>query len=184
MIPVTLRSARLVLDQPAAGDVDAIAEYCTDPLFERYLTIPWPYTREHAEYFVGTRVPEGWASGEGLEWALRSAETGDLLGAIGWRRSLRMIGFWLGAPFRGRGYMPEAVTTVADWLFAEHGQSELRWECVAGNAASATVARKTGFTYTGTGPADVHARDGSRPESWHGVLAATDPRGEKPGWPV
>ena len=60
MQPLTLRTDRLVLDQPRDGDVDAITEYCQDPLFERYLTVPWPYEREHAVSFVDDYIPAGW----------------------------------------------------------------------------------------------------------------------------
>ena len=74
MRSVTLRSARLVLDQPGERDVDTIARYCTDPLFERYLTTPWPYERRHAEGFVREFVPSGWESGDECTWALRRTE--------------------------------------------------------------------------------------------------------------
>jgi hypothetical protein len=55
---------------------------------------------------------------------------------------------------------------------------------VLGNEASVSVARKVGFSYTGEGPANVPARDGSRPPAWHGVIRSTDSRTPKPGWPV
>ena len=63
MEPVELRTARLVLNQPVESDIDAITSYCQDPLFERYLTVPWPYLREHAAGFVNELVPAWWASG-------------------------------------------------------------------------------------------------------------------------
>lgn len=44
MEPVELRSERLTLSVPTLDDVDAITRYCQDPLFERYLTTPWPYS--------------------------------------------------------------------------------------------------------------------------------------------
>ena len=80
--------------------------------------------------------------------------------------------------------MPRAVRLVTDWVFSTGfaGLAEIRWECVAGNAASAAVARKTGFTFTGVRPAEVPARDGSHPESWHGVLRkATEPSRSRAG---
>src|SRR5690606_12282165 len=52
MDPFELRAGPLTLDRPGEGDIDRIAEYCQDPLFERFLTIPWPYERQHAEHFV------------------------------------------------------------------------------------------------------------------------------------
>ena len=181
MIPVALTTPRLVLDQPTAADVDATAEYCTDPLFERYLTTPWPYTRSDAEGFIGSHVPAGWASDGEYTWALRV--DGEFAGVIGARTGRSDVGFWLGAPFRGHGYMAEALGAVADFWFGLRHPA-LRWECVVGNAASAATARAAGFAYTGVAPADVVARDGSRPPSWHGILRASDARDRKPGWPL
>lgn len=183
MIPVTLVTERLVLDTPTADDRERVAEYCTDPLFERFLTTPWPYQQKDADYFLGTLVPEGWNTGGELTWAIRERTDGPLLGVIGHRTALQDVGFWLGAPHRGKGYMPETVTAVADWLFSR-GLASLNWECVPGNEASVSVARTVGFTFTGTAPATIAYRDGSHPDSWHAVLRATDPRDEKPGWPV
>jgi len=182
MQPFELRSRALVLDQITADDIPAITEYCQDPIFERYLTVPWPYTTADAEHFATDFVPDGWSTGAELTWALRSE--GRFLGVVGLRRPTGMIGFWLGAEHRGRGWMPRAVTTVVDWSFQSGFADPVRWECVAGNEASAIVAKKVGFTFTGTGTATTTARDGSHPESWHGELRSTDSRNPKPGWPV
>lgn len=180
MKPFELRAGVLTLDQPGERDIDLITEYCQDPLFERFLTIPWPYHRQHAEHFVTDFVPSGWASGDELTWALRVE--GEFLGVIGLRRN-GMIGYWLGAMHRGNGWMPRAVTAVVDWSFGAGFVDPVRWECIAGNLASASVARRVGFRFTGTGPASVTGRDGTHPESWHGELGPTDPRTPQSGWP-
>jgi RimJ/RimL family protein N-acetyltransferase len=172
---------RLLLDQPTEADIDAITGYCQDPVFERFLTLPWPYERKDAEFFVNEYVPHGWETGTEVTWALRRDEV--LLGVVGVRASRSMVGFWLGAPHRGRGYMPLAVSAVADWAFANRWLDRIRWEAVVGNAASLAVARKAGFRYTGIEPANVVGRDGSRPDSWQAVLHAEDDRAPKPGWP-
>lgn len=182
MIPVTLRTHRLVLDQPTGADVDAITEYCQDPLFEAYLTTPWPYERGHAVQFVESYVPTGWADDTEYTWVLRA--DGTFVGVIGARSARDDVGFWLGAPFRRRGYMVEALGGVADWWFTSLGRDALRWECVVGNDASAATARATGFTYTGVAPAEVPKRDGSLPLAWHGILRCSDARTPKSGWPV
>jgi RimJ/RimL family protein N-acetyltransferase len=123
VLPVILRTERLVLDAPTMDDRDLVAEYCTDPVFERFMTLPC------------------------------------------------------------NGYMTEAVGAVCDWLF-ERGNETVHWECIVGNVASASVARKAGFAFTGTAPANVSSRDGTFEESWHGVLLSTDSRAVQPGWPV
>lgn len=207
MRAVTLRTERLVLDLPLPGDAALVAEYCQDPLFEKVLTTPWPYTRRHAEFFLGTIVPKGWDSGDELTWAIRSSTPvpqaslvpllgapagAPLLGVIGWKRGLGDIGFWLGAPNRGKGYMTEAVAAVCSWLFDELGVASIGWECVVGNAASASVARKSGFSYTGEFESSLPFRDGQSPPSWHGTLrkpsvgphGSSTTRPPRPGWPA
>jgi RimJ/RimL family protein N-acetyltransferase len=170
--PVVLRSPRLVLSIPTIDDVDAIAEYCQDPLFERYMTLPWPYRRSDASTFVTEIVPSGWASEREFTWALRRDENGELLGAVGSRvvddgRLVVDVGYWLGAPNRGCGLMSEAVQTVIEWLFDRLNPSSILWECVAGNEASARVARHAGFAFTGIRPGRIAMRDGSHVSSWH-----------------
>lgn len=182
MKPVVLRTARLVLDQPLASDRDLIVEYCRDPLFERFMTLPWPYEPKHADFFIDEHVPQGWESGDELTWAIRLANDGPLVGAVGWRKPTNDIGYWLGAPHRRKGYMSEAVSAVSEYLFTSLGLSELRWECIVGNTASIGVARGNGFRYTGEGPSALVFRDGSYPLTWHGVLTPGD-RTEQPGWP-
>jgi RimJ/RimL family protein N-acetyltransferase len=182
--PFTLTTERLTLDELRPDDAQAIFDYCQDPDFEKYLTIPWPYRLDDARYFITEHVPNGWASGQELTWALRT--NGELIGVVGLRTKVSHfdIGFWLGAAHRGHGYMPEAVRAAVDWAFDSGLAAEVSWECVAGNQASAIVARKLGFTFGGTRPSVLPARDGSHPESWHGLLRASDDRGIKPGWPL
>ena len=181
MIPVVLRTARLVLDAPREDDVDRIAEYCRDPQFERYMATPWPYRRSDALHFVLRVVPAGWGSGSEETWAIR--RDGALLGMISARTEHADVGYWVGAPHRGRGYLGEALAAVLDHRFAT-GQAVVHWECVIGNLASARAARRAGFRYTGEAPSAVTFRDGSHPAAWHGELGRGDGRGPKPGWPA
>jgi RimJ/RimL family protein N-acetyltransferase len=181
MIPVRLSTARLVLDQPTLHDVDIIASYCQDPVFEQYLTTPWPYTREDAVGFVTVFAVGGWESGGEYTWAIR--HDGKFVGVIGYRTGRGDIGFWMGAPHRGNGYMTEAVGAVADWLFSR-GVASIEWFCVAGNHGSASVARKNGFSYAGERPSPHAHRGHAEVPAWFGTLAATDSRSPKPGWPV
>jgi RimJ/RimL family protein N-acetyltransferase len=181
MKPVDLRTSRLVLDQPTLNDVDLIAEYCTDPQFETYLTTPWPYTRGDAVGFVEKYVATGWSTDREYTWALRSGR--EFVGIVGFRVERGDIGFWVGAPHRGNGYMTEAVSAIADWLFAR-GTARIEWFCLVGNEASASVARKAGFRFVGDRPTP-HAHRGSGEHlAWFAELDATDSRDEKQGWPA
>lgn len=107
-----------------------------------------------------------------------------MLGVISLRLPSRSIGFWLGAEYRGHGYMPEALRLVADWAFGTGVADSIHWECLLGNIASARVARKAGFTFTGEAPSVGAYRDGTHPASWQGWLHAADSRDPKPAWPA
>jgi RimJ/RimL family protein N-acetyltransferase len=183
VIPVDLRSARLVLNQPGPGDVDEVTRLCQDPLFREFLTTPWPYERHHAVGFVRDLVGPGWYEDREYTWALRLAEDGPLIGVVGWRTERSDIGFWIGADHRRQGLMAEAVSTVVDWLFARDVPI-IRWEAVRGNVASAATARSVGFRYTGEAPLPAADRDGSRPMGWHAELTPISLRMPRPGWPI
>jgi len=173
--PVGLRTRRLVLDEPMPYDAEAVTRYCQDPLFERYLTTPWPYSRADADAFLGVHVPESWATGAELTWALRLAHGGRLLGVISVRSVEHEIGYWMGAEHRGAGYMSEAAIAVAEWALGggiRHATS-LRWRAVEGNVASAKVARAAGFRRVHPEDPTLPTRDGrGRLPAWHAVRTA------------
>ena len=59
------------------------------------------------------------------------------------------VGYWIGAPFAGRGYMTEAVCAAARFAFASLRLNRLEAACLPSNAASARVLAKAGFTREG-----------------------------------
>ena len=223
MKPVVLETARLRLDSPVASDHARVFEFCQDPVFRRYLTLPFPYREKDATFFLENLVPGGWETGSEFTWAIRQRTTtlsepvseeapgearhermspeqpgahdgeqspptavapgapGDLLGVIGYRTGPSDIGYWLGTPHRGFGYMPEAVTAVTAWLFGT-GVTRITWECVVGNSPSAIVARRTGFRYSGERPS-TGTHEGVHVPSWHGVLYRDDTGEVHGGWP-
>lgn len=183
MQPSELASSMLRLDQPTADDAALMFEFCQDPVFERFLTVPWPYNHSDAETFVNLLIPNGWKSDTEYTWALRAPDTGEFLGVICLRLQTGSIGFWLGAPHRGRGYMPEALRLVSEWAFSNGIVRAIHWECLVGNAPSARVAQKAGFTFTGEAPSIAPYRDGSHPASWQGWLYDDSDGSVQPGWP-
>ncbi|MBO0765782.1 MAG: GNAT family N-acetyltransferase [Hyphomicrobiaceae bacterium] len=59
------------------------------------------------------------------------------------------VGYWIGAPFAGRGYMTDALCTAAQFAFASLRLNRLEAACLPTNAASARVLVKSGFTREG-----------------------------------
>ena len=164
-------------------DIDDITEYCSEPVFEEFMVTPWPYGRKDAEGFVAAYAPAGWSTGSEWTWAIRGSDDPRMLGAISIRLRTGMVGFWLGAPHRGKGIMPEALAVVIDEVFKRTELQEIRWECVVGNLASSRVARKVGFRFTGEALGIIPGRSGLPAPAWTGRIARDDVHAPRPGWP-
>lgn len=183
MRPVTLLTSRLVLDVPVLDDAERVLDYCQDPIFEHFLTTPWPYTPEHARGFLTGHVPDSWATGTELTWALRTEAEGPLIGVISLRTKSREVGYWLGADHRGSGYMAEALVAVCDWAFTELlGVDTVVWRANRGNVASAMVARAAGFRNTTTDATTVPGRDGVDLPGWSGERGPTPEIDARASW--
>jgi ribosomal-protein-alanine N-acetyltransferase len=59
------------------------------------------------------------------------------------------IGYWIGAPYAGRGLMTDAVRAVAPFAFANLRLHRLEAACLPTNAASMRVLEKAGFRLEG-----------------------------------
>lgn len=59
------------------------------------------------------------------------------------------IGYWIGEPFAGKGYMTDAVKTLARYSFGKLGLHRLEAACIPGNLRSVRVLEKAGFVQEG-----------------------------------
>jgi len=59
------------------------------------------------------------------------------------------LGYWMGAPHAGQGYMTEAVRTLLPFVFQHLWLHRLEAACLPNNANSVRVLEKTGFIYEG-----------------------------------
>lgn len=181
---VSLRTDRLLLRPWGEGDIDAITAACQDPEIQRYVPVPAPYARSHAEAFVRETCPKGRAEGTDVVFGAIAKETGEPAGAVGLHRikglgavygAAAEIGYWTAPQARGRGYMTEAVREVCRWGFEELGLARVEWIAVAGNDASWRVVEKLGFTREGTLRAWLVHR-GVRQDAWIGSLLRSEVR--------
>ncbi|WP_374007840.1 GNAT family N-acetyltransferase [Leifsonia sp. LS-T14] len=185
--PVVLAGERVTLSAPGLADIDRIAEVCADPAIARWTTVPSPYRREHAAGFVESVVPDGWASGRVCTWALRV--NGPLVGMVSIgdiHERQGEIGYWLAPEARGTGVMSEAVALVIAYGFAAAPDGlaleRIVWRALAGNAASAAVARRAGFRWEGVAPEGAEQR-GERLDEWRATLHPGDRRAPSGDWP-
>ena len=143
----TLVTDRLRLRAPRRADAPRIAALAADLDVARMTaSIPHPLTLDHAEAFI-----DGVERSEGATFALETPDDG-LLGVLAVEpnpEGAAEIGFWLGRPFWGRGYMTEATRAGLAWTADALGRRFVMAGHFADNPASGRVLIKAGFLYTG-----------------------------------
>ncbi|HEY3869093.1 MAG TPA: GNAT family N-acetyltransferase [Actinocrinis sp.] len=191
---VSLSTARLVLRELGADDIDAITAACQDELIQRYTTVPSPYSRADAEKFVLEVSPAGRRAGTDAVFGVFVAggadgagagpadsvlaRQGGLVGTVGMHRIAHVgasyggngeLGYWAAPWARGHGYVAEAAAAVCRWGFADLGLARIEWYALSGNESSWAVARRCGFRRDGTLRAWLVHR-GARHDAWAGSL--------------
>ena len=126
---------------------------------------PWPYTPEHARDFVTLRKSP---SADFITTAIVLDD--GLIGIIDALLKLRSIlqrergyaiGYWIGQPFWGRGYMSEAARGFFPHVFATIPDDTIYSGAFRDNAASLRIQEKLGFERDGEGISfsNTHQRD-------------------------
>ncbi|MET9877100.1 GNAT family N-acetyltransferase [Actinacidiphila glaucinigra] len=155
MFPDTvLRTERFVLRPFTPDDAHDTWASCVDPLTQRWLPLPRPYTPEEAMAWCTTGSHALRASGDGIHFAVAERDGGRLVGTVGlkrtdWRVRTSEVGYWVSPWARGRGIAAEATRALATWLLAEQGFRRLELRAATGNTASQRVAAKAGLRREG-----------------------------------
>ncbi|MFE7753141.1 GNAT family N-acetyltransferase [Streptomyces sp. NPDC057428] len=156
MFPETvLHSGRLVLRAFDTSDIPATRASCADPLTQRWLPLPQPYTLEDATAWCTATARAMRESGDGIQFAVTDSGTGCLMGQVGlkrtdWRALVSEVGYWVSPWARGHGIAAEATRTLARWLLTNQHFQRLELRAAAENTASQAVALKAGFHREGT----------------------------------
>jgi RimJ/RimL family protein N-acetyltransferase len=147
------------------GDQPAYVEHFRDKgITDFMLLIPYPYTREHAEFWVRLRLENAARQTHLTEFAIRRPD-GYLVGAIGvtlheGKGAHRgQLGYWLAKDYRGRGVMTRAVRAIAAYGFHTLGLKRIEATAFANNPASQRVLERAGLKREGT-LAGWHCKDG------------------------
>jgi RimJ/RimL family protein N-acetyltransferase len=160
-------------------DVDAVVAACSDPDTQRWTSVPSPYLREHAEYFVHEFAPQQWQTGIGLVWAICGPDD-RYAGNMDLRISRSdpgrgNVGFHCAPWARGQGWTTIALELATGWGFEKLGLARIEWRAFVGNEASRRVAEKAGFTFEGTQRGRLLHR-GERMDGWVASLLPGDRR--------
>ena len=175
MDQVELRTGDLLLRPFREGDADAVFAACQDPKIQRWTTVPSPYPRESADWYVAS-CADFWAA-ETPTFACLDAGTGQLLGAFHLEDCAAeegpLIGFWVAPEARGRGVARDVTRRLARWAFGDLGLARLRWAAYVGNTPSRRVAESAGFVIEGTARQGLVQR-GVRRDAWVGSMLPSD----------
>jgi RimJ/RimL family protein N-acetyltransferase len=169
MQPYELTDGVVLLSVPTAADAEPITRHCQDPEVARWTTVPDPYGLADALAFVAALVPAGWRDASSLAWAVRDPGTGTLAGMVSVTTADGEMGWWMGPPYRRRGWTTRAARLVATDAFVRHRLDHLRWRAMVGNEGSLRVARRLGFTLEGTVRHSIEQR-GTWQDGWVGTL--------------
>jgi RimJ/RimL family protein N-acetyltransferase len=115
----------------------------------RLARLPWPYTLDHAEAWLGAPPTPG--NHPLLIWAHDRGPAPELVGGIGLHPAgdVLEIGYWLTPSAWGCGYATEAGRAVVDMARHALGQERLVSGHFADNPASGRVLGKLGFRPVG-----------------------------------
>lgn len=143
--PETVQTSRLSLRPPHEADFDAMVALLADPdVALPMASIPFPYSHGDAEaYLRKTRSDPAHRS-----YAIVGRNE-DLLGnlALSDPRDGRplQLGYWLGKPFWGHGYVTEALDGLIAAIKATGLIDRLGARVLVGNTGSRRVLEKSGF---------------------------------------
>lgn len=166
----TLTTERLILRPWREEDAPALYEYAKDPRVGPITG--WPV---HTSVEDSLRVIRGPLSDEGT-LAVTIKELGDSpVGSVGImeprdvgdKAADREIGYWIGVPFWGRGYIPEAVRELMRYCFEELGCQNVWCGHYEGNEKSKRVIEKCGFRFVKSEVVDVALMNERRREYFY-----------------
>jgi len=170
-LPDAIRTSRLVLRTPRAGDgaawFDALRESL--PELRRHLGwLPWVAsdpTPESAEVHCRT-AQANFIARKDLLFLMLEPTSGRVLGAGGlhrpvWSTPKVEVGYWCRTSCTGRGYVAEAVAALVDYAFAHLDAVRVELVTDAENLASRRVADRVGFALEGILRHERRAPDGS-----------------------
>lgn len=175
LTPVTVATPRLRLRPLSDADVPALFAIFSHPEVMRYWSWP-PYTTLDQARTMVQNIQEGYRSGEFLQLGIERRSDAVLLGTctlFSFSATSRRaeIGYALGRPYWGAGYMHEALTALVDYAFGALDLHRLEADIDPRNTASARTLVRLGFRYEGLGRERWIVEGEISDTAWYGLLA-------------
>lgn len=166
-IPSELRSDRLHLRVPRAGDGAVVYPGVRESLTELKPWMPWAtddYDEKAGEEWCRRAAAE-FLSRKQLQYLLLSSQDGQHLGTVGvhkldWDVRSCEIGYWLRTPHWGQGFISEAVNRIMKMVLEDLRMRRVQILTDELNLKSRAVAERAGFQLEGILRKDCLAADG------------------------
>jgi ribosomal-protein-alanine N-acetyltransferase len=151
--PITLPTSRLTLRFLNVSDIPAAYKIFSHPEVMRYWSYPaWTDQSQAQEWLIHTQ--EGYHTGNALQLAIERNADPILIGTctlyqfhVASRRA--EIGYALGRPYWGTGYMQEALQALLHYAFETLDLNRIEADIDPRNLASASVLERLGFLKEG-----------------------------------
>lgn len=158
----TLETERLILRKLTMDDAEDIFAYSSDPEVTAYMLWDTHVTIDDSKKFIRFTL-DRYEKDEAGEWGIILEETGRLIGCAGFawmdmKNRRAEIGYVLGKPYWGKGYMPEAALRMLAFAFEDMGLNRIECHHLLPNEKSGRVMQKLGMTYEGTAREQTFAK--------------------------
>jgi len=140
-----------------------IAEYCNNyNIFKSTLSLPYPYTLEHAESWIAT-AQENVRGEKSFEFAIIEPTSGEVVGAVGlsYHKENRKgeLGYWIAEQYWGKSYGTAAAEAMLKFAFQEKNYHKVFGRFLINNPASGRIMQKIGMKEVGVFVDDVYKED-------------------------
>jgi RimJ/RimL family protein N-acetyltransferase len=143
MLPGKIETKRLVLRAPMRGDVPDLVRLADNKnVSSKLARMPSPYSRADAVGFIEIFAQRA----DERPYAITL--DGHLIGVVGFsfhEDEAPELGYWLGEPHWGKGYMTEAARALIDVAHPTHQYDRIVARALADNEGSLHVLEKLGF---------------------------------------
>lgn len=148
---------RVYLKTLSMEDADSIAKYADDKDIAYNIAaigeFPFPYKKENAVSFIDF-ASNAWIANQEYHFGIHFLDTNELIGVIGFKNVNHKhrkgeIGYWMGKPFWGGGYMKEAIRLMLYFGFNTLDLNRIYGNVFAFNERSTELLIGLGFTEDG-----------------------------------
>jgi RimJ/RimL family protein N-acetyltransferase len=149
----TLETERLRLSALKATDISTIVQLANNVNIARYTrNLPYPYFEKDAIFWLNL-AHQGIQGGSKLVVAIRDKASDEFMGGTGLhineRHHRAELGYWIGEPFWGKGYVTEAAKAMIDYAFDKLNLNRVQAHHMKENVGSGRVMQKAGLLYEG-----------------------------------